>query len=291
MEVPRRDTLARLPLAEAVLTLWRWVADAGSLDQIFDDNRGRCYEKILSFSLLVYLVRDALLEYGGSGRKSFDEAKDRGELETSYPCRLRQAGADPHPREHRHAGRVYRPAPRGLSRRAAGPDPAAGEPGRLSRSSPSTARPSSGWPSGSSRCGASPAACWADGPWSPWTCAAAWPWPCAPIPTAMPTRSASWAIWCPKCGDSIPGKTALARRQLVLRPDPAGPLRRAGGCLLGPLSSQGPVLRRPGVAGPRGARRPGSALRRGVGLTWAARGTRSGCTCGGSPCIGPARRT
>ena len=51
MEVPPRDTLARLPLAEAVLTLWRWVADAGSLDQIFDDNRGRCYEKVLSLLL------------------------------------------------------------------------------------------------------------------------------------------------------------------------------------------------------------------------------------------------
>ena len=56
MVVPPRDTLARLPLAEAVLTLWRWVADSGSLDYPFDDNRGRCYEKVLSFSLLVYLV-------------------------------------------------------------------------------------------------------------------------------------------------------------------------------------------------------------------------------------------
>ena len=39
-------------MAEAVLTLWRWVADSGSLDPTFDDNRGRCYEKSLSFSLL-----------------------------------------------------------------------------------------------------------------------------------------------------------------------------------------------------------------------------------------------
>jgi hypothetical protein len=97
MEVPRRDTLTRLPLAEAVLTLWRWVADPGSLDQIFDDNRGRCYEKILSFSLLVYLIRDALLEYGGSGRKSFDEAKDRGELETSYRAAYGKLGRTPIP--------------------------------------------------------------------------------------------------------------------------------------------------------------------------------------------------
>jgi len=97
MEVPPRDTLARLPLAEAVLTLWRWVADSGSLDQMFDDNRGRCYEKILSFSLLVYLVRDALLEYGGSGRKSFDEAKNRGELETSFRAAYGKLGRIPIP--------------------------------------------------------------------------------------------------------------------------------------------------------------------------------------------------
>jgi hypothetical protein len=97
MEAPTRDTLARLPLAEAVLTLWRWVADSGSLDQIFDDNRGRCYEKILSFSLIVYLVRDALLEYGGSGRKSFDEAKDRGELEASYRAAYGKLGRIPIP--------------------------------------------------------------------------------------------------------------------------------------------------------------------------------------------------
>ncbi|MFI5459804.1 MAG: hypothetical protein ACHRXM_30650 [Isosphaerales bacterium] len=44
MEVQARNTLPRLPLAEAVLTQWRWVADSGSLDQIFDNNRGRCYE-------------------------------------------------------------------------------------------------------------------------------------------------------------------------------------------------------------------------------------------------------
>ncbi len=97
MQVPARDTLARLPLAEAVLTLWRWVADSESLDQIFDDHRGRCYEKVLSFSLLVYLIRDALLEYGGSGRKSFDEAKDRGELEASFRAAYGKLGRIPIP--------------------------------------------------------------------------------------------------------------------------------------------------------------------------------------------------
>jgi hypothetical protein len=97
MEASTRDILARLPLAEAVLTLWRWVADAGSLDQIFDENRGRGYQKILSFSLIVYLVRDALLEFDGSGRKSFDEAKDRGELEASIRATYGKLGRIPIP--------------------------------------------------------------------------------------------------------------------------------------------------------------------------------------------------
>jgi hypothetical protein len=97
VEASARDILARLPLAEAVLTLWRWVADAGSLDQIFDENRGRCYQKILSFSLIVYLVRDALLEFDGSGRRSFDEAKDRGELEASIRATYGKLGRTPIP--------------------------------------------------------------------------------------------------------------------------------------------------------------------------------------------------
>jgi hypothetical protein len=97
MEGFTRDVLARLPLAEAVLTLWRWVADAGSLDEIFEKNRGRGYQKILSFSLIVYLVRDALLEFNGSGRKSFDEAKERGELEASIRATYGKLGRTPIP--------------------------------------------------------------------------------------------------------------------------------------------------------------------------------------------------
>ncbi len=97
MEAPAREIFARLPLAEAVLTLWRWVADANALDQIFDTYRGRCYEKILSFSLIVSLVRDALLEYGGSGRKSFEEAQDRGQLETSFRAAYGKLGRIPIP--------------------------------------------------------------------------------------------------------------------------------------------------------------------------------------------------
>ena len=63
MQPPSREILKRVPLAEAVLTLWSWAADEEHLGQIFKRYRGRCYAKILSFGFLVYLIRDALLEY------------------------------------------------------------------------------------------------------------------------------------------------------------------------------------------------------------------------------------
>lgn len=72
MAVASPEVLARMPLAEAVLTLWCWVADADYLNEVFEENRGRCYEKILSFSLMVRLIRDALLEHKGSGAKALN---------------------------------------------------------------------------------------------------------------------------------------------------------------------------------------------------------------------------
>jgi hypothetical protein len=97
LQVPVPETLARLPLAEAVLTLWRWAADADSLDQIFDENRGRCYQKLLIFSTIVCLVRDALLEYEGSGKQSFEAAQDRGALDASVRAAYGKLGRTPIP--------------------------------------------------------------------------------------------------------------------------------------------------------------------------------------------------
>jgi Transposase DDE domain len=97
MAVASPDVLARMPLADAVLTLWCWVADEAYLDQIFEENRGRCYERILSFPLMVRLIRDALLEHDGSGRKSFEHAEQREELKTSYTAAYGKLGRLPMP--------------------------------------------------------------------------------------------------------------------------------------------------------------------------------------------------
>lgn len=97
MDRPSPDVLARMPLAEAVLLLWRWVADEEHLQSVFERWRGRCYQKIISFALIVHLIADALLEYAGSGRRSFVRAKERNELEASVRAVYGKLGRMPIP--------------------------------------------------------------------------------------------------------------------------------------------------------------------------------------------------
>jgi hypothetical protein len=83
MDGPAPEVLARMPLAEAVLLMWRWIADEGHLQRLFQRFRGRCYQKVISFTVLVNLISDALLQYGGSARRSFERGRQIGELQAS----------------------------------------------------------------------------------------------------------------------------------------------------------------------------------------------------------------
>jgi hypothetical protein len=78
-----REALQRLPLAEACYRVWAWVCQEAFLQKVFDRYRGRSYEKILSFSVMVYLIANALLQYRGSGRASFEKGKEAGTLQAS----------------------------------------------------------------------------------------------------------------------------------------------------------------------------------------------------------------
>lgn len=80
---PSKEALERMPLAEAVMWLWRWGTGEERLAALWDRLRGRCYEKVISFPLMVHLIADALLQYGASGRASFQKSREDGELETS----------------------------------------------------------------------------------------------------------------------------------------------------------------------------------------------------------------
>jgi hypothetical protein len=74
------ETLARLPLAQAVFEMFSYVLEERGLSELFEQHRGRCYERELTFAAVVYLLRDALLTHAGSGLASFDAAEEAGAL-------------------------------------------------------------------------------------------------------------------------------------------------------------------------------------------------------------------
>jgi hypothetical protein len=90
-----REIMSRLPLAEAVLSLWRWVADPGFLLSVFARHRGQGYEKEISFGVLVQLIADALLEHQGSGKKSFERGQEQGLLTASVQAVYQKLGRIP----------------------------------------------------------------------------------------------------------------------------------------------------------------------------------------------------
>jgi hypothetical protein len=95
MESPSKEVLARMPLAEAVLWLWRWVMCEDRLQGLWARYRGRCYERSISFGLMVQLVADALLQYRGSGRRSFEKRIETHDLAASYQAAYGKLGRLP----------------------------------------------------------------------------------------------------------------------------------------------------------------------------------------------------
>lgn len=90
-----REVLSRLPLAEACLRLLDFVGADDFLDDLFARHRGRCYEHLISFPLLVHLVGDALLQHHGSGHQSFQRADEVGSLPASITAAYAKLGRVP----------------------------------------------------------------------------------------------------------------------------------------------------------------------------------------------------
>jgi hypothetical protein len=90
-----QEALARMPLAQAVLTVWGWIGQERQLRKLFEKHRGRSYEKVITFETLVHLVCDALIEYQGSGRRSFERGRQRGELKASEQAAYKKLGRLP----------------------------------------------------------------------------------------------------------------------------------------------------------------------------------------------------
>jgi len=95
MEGFNAAALKQTPLAEAVLSLLAHATHEPFLEGLYDRHRGRCYEKTLSFSALVRLIGDALIQHEGSGRKTCEHAAERGHLPVTASAFYRKLGRVP----------------------------------------------------------------------------------------------------------------------------------------------------------------------------------------------------
>jgi hypothetical protein len=90
-----RAVLARLPLAEAVLSAWQWMADELFLENLFEKHRGRCYTQEVRFPTLVRLIHDVLIGAADSANQRFQRARADGELRTHIPAAYEKLGRLP----------------------------------------------------------------------------------------------------------------------------------------------------------------------------------------------------
>lgn len=74
-----RELITRLPLARAVMEVFHFAFGEQLLADIYDRHRGRCYTDELKFPRMVELVRDSLLEHGGSAHRLFTELERNGQ--------------------------------------------------------------------------------------------------------------------------------------------------------------------------------------------------------------------
>jgi hypothetical protein len=95
MDRPSEETLARMPLAEAVLLLWKWVTCEERMAEVWQRHRGRCYEKLISFSLMIELISAALLQHKGSARRSFEKGIERKSLTATLQAAYKKLGRLP----------------------------------------------------------------------------------------------------------------------------------------------------------------------------------------------------
>jgi len=75
--------LRYFPLAHVVLMCWSFIMDKSLLDELYEKHRGSCYERELRFSTLVHLIRDALMSPEQGARRTFERARQSGQLPVS----------------------------------------------------------------------------------------------------------------------------------------------------------------------------------------------------------------
>jgi hypothetical protein len=77
MEAFEAELMRRSPLAACVLEISDYLFDDAFLDGVWDAHRGRCYQDVLRFGDFLRLMREALVNNGGSAHKLFVSLKRR----------------------------------------------------------------------------------------------------------------------------------------------------------------------------------------------------------------------
>jgi len=79
-EIFSATVLSKLPLADAAWRILHFTLADCWLEDLWNRERGRCYEKVLEFSTLARLVAEALTQHGGSGRQAFERGQESDTL-------------------------------------------------------------------------------------------------------------------------------------------------------------------------------------------------------------------
>jgi hypothetical protein len=84
--------LEKLPLADAAWRVLHFTLADSWLEEVWDENRGRCYSDVLQFSTLANLIAEALTQHGGSGRQTFERAREAGTLQVAISSAFEKLG-------------------------------------------------------------------------------------------------------------------------------------------------------------------------------------------------------
>jgi hypothetical protein len=100
-EIFSAAVLAKLPLADAVWRILHFTLADSWLEDLWNGERGRCYQKVLEFSTLARLVAEALTQHGGSGRQAFERARELDTLPVAISSAFEKLGNLPLPLSER----------------------------------------------------------------------------------------------------------------------------------------------------------------------------------------------
>lgn len=77
------EALRRVPVAEAMLSVFALICSRQRMDELYAMHRGRSYQGLLSFHSLVELMMSAILEHNGVARPALLDSRKHGQLPVS----------------------------------------------------------------------------------------------------------------------------------------------------------------------------------------------------------------